>query len=114
MTEVGLAEGIERMSLQYGIDNLPAGATDNIVDTFLTNPADFSNVLAVRVTLLVRATTPNAQYDDTGKTYDLNGDNIPDYDCTLDVLTPAPCSYKRKVFSQLFQLRNVIAHRKGL
>lgn len=115
MTEVALAEGIERMVLLYGIDNAPGGAPDGVADTFTATPAaaDWANVVAVRVTLLVRAAAPNAQHDDSGKTYDLNGDNVIDYRCTTDVNTTAPCSYKRKVFSQLFQLRN-IAQRRGL
>ena len=63
--------------------------------------------------MLVRATTPTAQHDDSNKAYDLDGDNVVDYRCTTDVTTPSPCTYKRKVFSQNFQLRN-IAQRRGL
>jgi type IV pilus assembly protein PilW len=115
MTEVPLAEGIERMAFLYGIDNSPAGAPDGVADIFTTTPAaaDWANVVSVRVTLLVRSTIANAQQDDSGKTYDLNGDNVIDYRCTTDTMTPAACSYKRKVFSQLIQLRN-IAQRRGL
>ena len=118
MTEVALAEGIERMNLLYGIDNVPAGAPDGVADTFTTTPAaaDWQNVVSVRVTLLVRSNTLTAQYDDAAKTYDLDGDNAitaADYSCTADVATPSACQYKRKVFSQLVQLRN-IAQRRGL
>ncbi len=118
MTEVALAEGIERMNLLYGIDNVPAGAPDGVADTFTTTPAaaDWQNVVSVRVTLLVRSNTLTAQYDDGAKTYDLDGDNAitaADYNCTTDVATPSACRYKRKVFSQLVQLRN-IAQRRGL
>lgn len=115
MTEVALAEGIERMVFLFGIDNAPAGAPDGVADIFTTTPAaaDWANVVSVKVTLLIRSSTPTAQYDDGAKTYDLDGDNVIDYHCTTDVSTPAPCSYKRKVFSQQFQLRN-IAQRRGL
>ncbi len=115
MTEVALAEGIERMALLFGIDNAPAGAPDGVADIFTTNPAaaDWANVVSVKVTLLVRAASPNAQHDDSGKTYDLDGDNATDYRCTTDTTTPTPCAYKRKVFSQMIQLRN-IAQRRGL
>jgi type IV pilus assembly protein PilW len=115
MTEMALAEGIERMALLYGIDNAPAGALDGVADTYTTTPgaADWGNVVAVRVTLLVRSTVLNPQYDDSAKTYDLDGDNVVDYQCTLDLATPAACNYKRKVFSQLVQLRN-IAQRRGM
>ena len=115
MTEVALAEGIERMSFLYGIDNTGAGGPDGVTDTFTANPgsADWGNVVSVRVALLVRASSPTSQHDDSDKTYDLDGDGNVDYRCTTDTLTPAPCSYKRKVFTQLFQLRN-IAQRRGM
>ncbi len=115
MTEVALAEGVERMALLFGIDNSPAGAPDGVADIFTTTPAasDWANVVSVRVTLLVRSSTLTAQYDDGAKTYDLDGNNTTDYQCTLDVTTPSACMYKRKVFSQLVQLRN-IAQRRGL
>jgi type IV pilus assembly protein PilW len=115
MTEVALAEGIERMSLLYGIDNAGVAGPDGVADTFTATPAaaDWANVVAVRVSLLVRASSRTAQHDDSNKTYDLDGDNVIDYRCTTDITTPAPCTYKRKVFSQLFQLRN-IAQRRGL
>lgn len=109
MTEATIAEGIERMSLLFGIDN---ANNDGVADTFLANPAagDWANVVAVRVALLVRSTTPAAHYDDSNKAYDLDGDGTADYRCTTD--TAGACNYKRKVFTQLFQLRN-IAQRRG-
>lgn len=115
MTEVALAEGIERMSVLYGIDNTGPSGPDGIADTFTLTPgpSDWVNVVAVRIALLVRSPTLTAQYDDSGKSYDLNGDNVADYNCNTDVITPAACRYKRKVFSQLFQLRN-ISQRRGL
>lgn len=115
MSEVALAEGIERMTLLYGVDNAPAGALDGVADTYTTTPgaADWANVVSIRVTLLVRSTVLNPQYDDSAKSYDLDGDNVVDYQCTLDLATPLACNYKRKVFSQLVQLRN-IAQRRGM
>jgi type IV pilus assembly protein PilW len=117
MTEVPLTEGIERMALLYGIDNSPAGAPDGVADLFTTTPAsaDWANVVSVKVTLLVRSSIANAQQDDSGKTYDLNGDNVVDFRCNPANLDPPPieCRYKRKVFSQQIQLRN-IAQRRGL
>jgi len=114
MVEVGLAEGIERMMIMYGIDN----NTDGVVDAYTKTPAagDWKNIVAVRVALLVRSATITPQYDDGAKKYDLDGDNVADFWCTQVVATqtnPAPCNYKRKVFTQLFQLRNV-AQRRGL
>lgn len=114
MVEVGLAEGIERMMIMYGID----GNSDGVADSYSKTPAagDWKNIVAVRVSLLVRSATITAQYDDGAKKYDLDTDGVYDYWCTEQPVTqtnPAPCRFKRKVFTQLFQLRN-IAQRRGL
>jgi type IV pilus assembly protein PilW len=113
MTETPLVEGIERIYYSFGIDNVPAGG-DGIPDTFTATPAaaDWQNIVAVRVSVLVRSTSLSANYNDTGKTYDLAGDGTVVYNCNLDLTTPNACRYKRKVFSQTFQLRN-IAQRRG-
>jgi type IV pilus assembly protein PilW len=115
MTEVALAEGIERMSILYGIDNAGPSGPDGVADIFTATPAvaDWGNIVAVRVSLLVRSPTLTAQHNDGGKSYDLDGDTVADYTCTTDVISPTACNYKRKVFSQLFQLRN-ISQRRGL
>ena len=118
MTEVALAEGIERMSLLYGIDNTGPSGPDGIADTFTATPAagDWVNVVSVRVALLVRASSPTPQSDDSGKKYDLDGDGVADFNCNTDLNyanAQLACSFKRKVFSQLFQLRN-ISQRRGL
>jgi len=108
MTEVPLVEGIERLDLRFGIDT----NNDGVPNTFTATPAatDWANVVAVRVTLLARAPTITAGFSDAGKQYDLDGDGTVDFDCT--VVGGTACQYKRKVFSQLFQLRNV-AQRRG-
>ena len=111
MVEVPLVEGIERMSLRYGIDTDGNG----VPETFTDEPAvgNFQNVVAVRVSFLVRSPLPSTEYQDNGKRYDLDGDGTIDYQCTTFLATnPRACSYKRKVFSQVFQLRN-IAQRRG-
>lgn len=111
MIEVPLVEGIERIDFRFGIDT----TNDGIADSFTATPADavaWANVVAVKVSVLVRSPTPSAQYNDSAKSYDLDGDGTVDYACTADLVTPRACSYKRKVFSQTFQLRN-IAQRRG-
>ncbi len=113
MVEVPLVEGIEMMNIQYGIDKEPASAQDGVPEFFTQDPAptnDWRNVVAVKVTLLVRSPAIGLNYDDSAKTYDLDGDGVVDYRCT-DYAAPA-CKYKRKVFSQTFQARN-IADRRG-
>ena len=108
MTEVPLAEGIDLVDYRFGVDNNSDGVPDVFKDTPVAG--DWPNVVAVKVTLLVRSPTLSSEYDDSSKQYDLNGDGVIDYSCTL---LPAPaCRYKRKVFSQTFQARN-IAQRKG-
>ncbi len=124
MIEVPLVEGIERVSYTFGIDNAPAapngfaaGRGDSIPDRYMARPlaADWPDIVSVRVTILVRAPTPEATYDDQSKTYDLDGNGIPDFRCNplAAPLPPVACRYKRKVFSQQFQLRNVAQRRGG-
>jgi type IV pilus assembly protein PilW len=114
MTEVPLAEGIERIDFRYGLDSDGDGVADQFVR--MPQPIDITNgnVVSVRVSVLARSPTIIRDYDDTGKQYDLNGDGAPDFRCNPTDAVPPPtiCSYKRKVFTQLFQLRN-IAQRKG-
>ena len=112
MTEVPLVEGIERVNYAFGIDDLPALTPDGVPDRFVAAPtaAEWTNVVAVRVTVLVRAPTITPGYSDATKQYDLDGDGAIDFDCT--VAGGTACNYKRKVFSQIFQLRN-IAQRRG-
>jgi type IV pilus assembly protein PilW len=111
MTEVPLVEGIDMINIQYGVDLAPANAQDGVPEYFTDNPAgQWTNVVSVKVTVLVRSPTPSTSYDDSGKVYDLNGDGVVDYRCT-DYAVPA-CNFKRKVFSQTFQVRNV-AQRRG-
>ena len=79
-----------------------------------TSLVPFTVIVTVRVTLLARSATPSAQIDDSNKTYDLNGDNVYDFRCQ-DMLAAEPysCQFRRNVFTQLFQLRN-IAQRRGM
>lgn len=118
MVERPLAEGVERVSFLYGVDILPAPDGDGIADRFVADPlsvaADgWARVVSVRVTVLVRSPTVISGYDDSTKSYDLNGDGTVDFVCTASVATePLACAYKRALFSQVIQVRNV-AFRKG-
>ena len=109
MTEVPLVEGVDLVDLRYGIDT----TNDGVPDTFTPEPAltnNWPNVVAVRVTVLVRSPTLTPLQNDSAKSYDLGGDGLVVYTCTA--FPPPACFYKRKVFSQTFQLRNV-AQRRG-
>ena len=118
MVETPLAEGVERVNFMYGLDTLPAPAGDGIADRFVADPLSISadgwtRVVAVRVTLLVRSPTVIAGQDDRGKNYDLDGDGVSDFNCSnLEATEPLVCQYKRALFSQLIQVRNV-AFRRG-
>lgn len=111
MQEVPLVEGIEFIDYRFGIDTTGGdGVADTYVGNILNIP-DWAQVVSVKVTLLVRSPGINNEYDDSAKQYDLLGDGATViYRCTN---SPAPaCKYKRKVFSQIIQVRN-IAQRKG-
>ena len=110
MTEVPLVEGIELIDYRFGIDN----GNDGVADTYLSNiasAAQWTQVVSVKVTMLVRSPNINTEYDDSAKQYDLLGDGVSViYRCTN---APAPaCKFKRKIFSQTIQVRN-IAQRRG-
>jgi len=107
---VPLVEGIENFQLDYGIDTvlggLPAGAPyagDGMPDTYIAAPtaAEFSQVVAVRLHLLARATEPSVRYTDT-KTYDLG---------LHGTLTPGG-PYKRHVFTTIVRVQNVAGWRE--
>ncbi|MPY86268.1 MAG: hypothetical protein GEV00_24315, partial [Actinophytocola sp.] len=71
--------------------------------------------VAVRVSMLVRSPTIIAGQNDSGKNYDLDGDGAADFNCSdaaVLAVDPLACSYKRALFSQLIQVRNV-AFRRG-
>ena len=103
-----------RTLIKRDFENAYAQGVDAILTPATPSAADWANVVTVRVTLLARSATPSAQIDDSNKTYDLNGDNVYDFRCQ-DMLAAEPysCQFRRKVFTQLFQLRN-IAQRRGM
>ena len=107
MVERPLVQGIEMIDFLYGID----ANGDGVPDRFTAAPAggDWAGVVVVRVSVLVRDTLGSAGYDDTGKVYDLNGDGAADFTCTVNV----NCAFRRHVFTQNFQVRNVAQRRGG-
>jgi type IV pilus assembly protein PilW len=114
MTEVPLVEGIELIDYRFGIDTSGDGVAD-FYTANVVNAAQWALVVSVKVTILVRSPNLNIEYDDSGKQYDLLGDGTAIFKCTNNTGTPlAPglCNYKRKVFSQTIQVRN-IAQRSG-
>jgi type IV pilus assembly protein PilW len=112
MTEVPLVEGIELVDYRFGVDS--SNPPDGVADFYTSNIGTLSQwaqVVSVKITLLVRSPNISNEYDDSGKAYDMVGDNgTAVYRCTN---SPAPaCKFKRKTFSQTIQVRN-IAQRNG-
>lgn len=107
---VPLADGIENLQLEYGID------TDNngVADLYATAPAtangcsaeacavtNWNNVVAVKVHLLARTPTESAGYKDTKSyTLGLTADGKP------NTIQAANDKYKRHVFSSMVGLPN--------
>lgn len=113
---VPLVEGVERINLLYGID-IPKndlgiydpvnGKYDGIVDQFTDAPGDLTQVVAVRVFVLIRAASTSPGYSDAGKRYNLGSG--PDFQCTAGV----DCNFRRHVFSQTTSVRNCAQRRGG-
>lgn len=106
-TLVALAEGIEQLQFDYGID----GGNDGIADGALSacNPcttAQWSNVVSVQVNLIARNTETSPSYSDD-KTYKL-GETFPVY-------TPAAGvrQYRRHAYTGMVRLNNVAMRREG-
>jgi type IV pilus assembly protein PilW len=110
---VPLAEGIENLQLEYGLDLAPATSGDGVADQYTSDPsgyngcaadncaiANWRSVVAVKLHLLSRNTTPSKDYKDT-KTYTLG-----------DVAIPAAYDgYRRHVFQSLVSLPNPAGRR---
>ena len=98
MTTMSIAEGIQNVQFEYGIDSDADGAPN----TFSTTPAaaDWQNVLAVKIYLLARNTDKTGDYVDT-KTYSLSSDGA-----TLTG-TPFNDQYKRHVYAATVRANNI-------
>jgi type II secretory pathway pseudopilin PulG len=70
------------------------------------NPNAWSQVVTIRVNLLIRASAPTFAYDDSVKSYDMGGGTI--FNCAA---VGAPCNYHRHMFSQLIEVRNIAGRR---
>jgi len=83
MRIVPLAEGIEYLKVEYGVDNLPNVAApetgllgDSTVDSWTTAPADWTTVIAAKVYILARNTEATSGHVDT-KSYVLGTATVP-------------------------------------
>jgi type IV pilus assembly protein PilW len=93
-TVTPLAEGIENLQIEYGVDTDNDGAPDSFVTAPATT-ADWYNVMALKVHVLARNTEITVGHRDD-KTYVLGGTTI----------APTNDQYQRHVFSTLVRLIN--------
>ncbi|MGE8319437.1 MAG: PilW family protein [Comamonas sp.] len=107
LTVVPLAEGIENLELQYGFDTAGTGNADKFLAALsgTAGAADnaWSNVVAVRLFLLSRTSSPSPGFDDGGKTYDIG---------RAAALGPFTDHYKRRVYTTTVRLTNVAGLRE--
>jgi type IV pilus assembly protein PilW len=93
-----LAEGIERLEVQYGVDNVGGdGRVDQYVDA--GGVANWANVISVRVALLARAMEPYGN-DLDRETYTLLDPAAP--------VGPFNDRFQRRVFTTTVALRNQV------
>lgn len=101
MAIVPLVEGVENMQIEYGVDNDGDGVPDGAFTAAPATAADWANVVALNVHLLVRNNESTAGYVDA-KTYNL-GAGVS--------VTPGG-NYKRHVYTSQFRIVNVGGRRE--
>lgn len=119
MKSMSLVEGIENMQIDYGIDTNSDGAPDGLFVATTppvatpTGPAQWANVVALRVHLLARNNESSPGYVDS-KTYAMGYSDAG----TAQTVTPTTDaygnnvrSYKRRLFSQLIRAVNPSSRR---
>jgi type IV pilus assembly protein PilW len=103
LSESVVADGVENLSLEYGLDT----TGDGVVDSYTTTPttANLKDLVAMRVRVIARTTETVAGYVD-GKTIGGEG-GLADF-------TPptADQAYKRKAFVELVALPNIAGPRE--
>ena len=89
-----IAEGVENLQVEYGIDS----DLDGAVDELLTNPtqAQLGNAISARIILLARTAEADRSYTDN-RTYSLSN---------ADDFTPAD-SFRRRVYTTTVPVQNI-------
>ena len=95
MTTEAIAQGIEDMQIEYGIDR----SGDGYADEYVTGPTtdEMDKVISVRIYLLARSTEPDTNY--------LNDKNYAFSNSAIAPQDPQD-SYYRRVFSTTVKVRN--------
>lgn len=101
-----LAEGVERMTLMFGLDQDGNGVAERF--TLAPLPAEISDILEVRITLLVRTPQPVPGHNDAGKAYNLAPGIM--FQCNV---VAGECRFQRHIYAKTFQLRSRAIQRAG-
>lgn len=117
---VPVAEGVEYMKIEYGVDNSPTTTNSNtgligdgVPDSYVLTPTltDFANAVSVRVDLLVRNTSLTPGYS-SAKTYNL-GINPVVTTSPAVTLGPFTDSYRRHVYAAETRLVNLSGRKEN-
>lgn len=118
---VPVAEGVEILKLQYGIDDSPSATNastgrigDGVPDSYVLSPtlAQYANVVSARIDLLVRNPETTPGHTDS-KTYSLG--ILSATQRTLPAITVGPYSdsYRRHVYSGETRIVNLAGRREA-
>jgi type IV pilus assembly protein PilW len=115
MTIVPLVEGIEYFKVEYGIDSTPATADittglpgDATVDSYATTPGNWTQVIAAKVYVLARNSTPTAGHVDS-KSYLLG--TAPGVAGT-NLVSATNDNYRRHTYTAAVRLMNTSGRRE--
>lgn len=97
--ETPVAEGVERLSVAYGIDGNGDGAPDSYVAA--PTAAQLSQAMTVRISVLLRTRRQESTHDDTPFTYTLADGTT--FNCATNL---EPCRYRRYLLSDTVVLKN--------
>lgn len=102
-TVTPLVEGIEYMQFDYGVDDSGDGATDRYTDCSACTPADWSNIVAVRINIVARNQEETKGWSDS-KIYALG---------LAGTVGPFNNTFKRHAYTQLVRLINPAGRRES-
>lgn len=102
-TSIPIAEGIEDMRIQYGIDTNGDGSPNEYQLAPFANVGNWGNVVSVSVHLLARSTEPTPGHTDN-QSYTLG------WDITVGPFNDA---FKRQVFSTIARVENLSSRRES-
>ena len=103
-----IAEGVENMQIDYGVDGDGDGVPDGVFTTAPATPADWANVVAMNIHLVVRSTERTPGYSDL-KTYSLGLAGTVSSTATGGTLDPG---YKRKAYVAQARVVNTASRRE--